>query len=230
MHLQVKSSRIAPAMAADEESGMSQLPALDIDPQQQIITQTHHLTLLTSSPSNSCSGMPPRPSPCLTPVTEGTSGATPQHYPQQGEPASRVAPGLDAQPTVSVFTANPVSKATREADEVFDEPRQATVYPSTDNLSQSSPTTSVAPVKQGSHSHPPSDFLEQKPPGFRAEMSMMAGTTGRKSPLSFWDKGFSPLDCLPNEILTHILGFLDVSDLLATSRVSCQNFRKILSL
>lgn len=31
----------------------------------------------------------------------------------------------------------------------------------------------------------------------------------------------APLECLPNEVLLHVLGFLDVSDLLAASRVSC---------
>lgn len=227
MHPQVQSSRIASALTADEESAMSQLSAPDTDPQQQIITQTRHLTLLTSSPANSFSGTPPGPSPCLTPLTEGPSGTTPQHYPQQGEPASRMVPVLDAQPTVSPVTTNPVSMAVRETGEVFGEPRQATVYPSTDSLRPSSPRTSAALVMQSSYPHPLGDLPEQKPPGFRAEMSMMVSTTGRNSPLSSWDRDVSPLDCLPNEILMHILSFLDVSDLLATSRVSCQNFWKI---
>lgn len=30
----------------------------------------------------------------------------------------------------------------------------------------------------------------------------------------------APLECLPNEVLLNVLGFLDVGDLLATSRVS----------
>jgi len=37
-------------------------------------------------------------------------------------------------------------------------------------------------------------------------------------------RGHVWLDDLPNEVLLHILGFLDVNDLLATSRVSAANF------
>ncbi|KAJ3564134.1 hypothetical protein NPX13_g7950 [Xylaria arbuscula] len=41
-------------------------------------------------------------------------------------------------------------------------------------------------------------------------------------PLLRWGPDGISLDCLPNEILLQILGFLDVSDLLTTSRITCR--------
>lgn len=129
---------------------------------------------------------------------------------------------LDAQPAASLAAANLDKKATEGRADIFDGPRQATVYPSTGGWTLSSPSTSVAQVLQNSYFS--GGLLGQASLGDQAETSIIVGTTGRKSPLSFWGGGASPLDCMPNEILTHILGFLDVSDLLATSRVSCRPF------
>lgn len=187
--------------------------------------QTRDLTLLTPSPSNSISGTPLGPSPHLAPLAEGTDGVTPQHYPQQGEQASVAAGVLDAQPAASLTAANLIAKATEGRADSFNGPRQATVYPTTGGWILPSSSTSVAQELQGSHSL--GELLAQTPLGIQAETSMTAGMTGRDS---FWSRGASPLDCMPNEILTHILGFLDVSDLLATSRVSCQTFWKIFLL
>jgi hypothetical protein len=47
---------------------------------------------------------------------------------------------------------------------------------------------------------------------------------GQGSAMNASSKSFAPFECLPNEVLLHVLGFLDVSDLLATSRVSSTVF------
>ncbi|CAJ2504912.1 Uu.00g123060.m01.CDS01 [Anthostomella pinea] len=50
--------------------------------------------------------------------------------------------------------------------------------------------------------------------------------TKRTSSLLRWGWDMASLDFLPNEVLMHILGFLDVSDLLATSRIN-HHFRTL---
>lgn len=202
-------------MASQDHHQQRQRPAPDADPQQQLVIQTRDLTLLTPSPSSSNSdsraGTPPGTSPRLA---QRGDDATTRHCPELGEPASRAADVLDAQPTAALAAKNHGSAFASEGMEIFDEMQAAADRGTAagGSFRSSASTASGSPGLFAS---------EGASPEYRTEKSMTVGTAPRNSPLWLWGRDVPRLDGMPNEVLTHILSFLDVGDLLATSRVSC---------
>ena len=229
---------------------------MDMDPhqqqqqEQQLVMQTRDLTLLTPSPlSGSRAGTPLGSSPFLAPFAVERGGdVTPHHYLEQGEPASIMADvpaALDAQPTAPPATGNQgavaaAAASTTEGTEMFYEMqvavKQTTATTTAVGLSRSSVSTSTSMAAASEDCCSWSLGDEQVPPECQAANSVVVSTTPRNSPtpsplpLSLWNRGSSSLDGMPNEILTHILSFLDVCDLLATSRVSCPSPRRLFSV
>ncbi len=221
MHPQIDSRSIASALTTDEEVvvTLQQQSALDMDPQQRLVIQTRDLTLLTPSPSNSNSGTPLGSSPRLAPVAEGGDDATLHHHPERGELASITADVLDAQPTGSPVMGNPApAGATREETEIRTGMWTAAGQSTTVGLRRSS---GVSKSTGETTERPWFPRYEQTSLDYQAARPVVIVTEPRNLLLSLRYRDASNLDGMPNEILTHILSFLDVCDLLATSRVSC---------
>ncbi|KAK7754441.1 hypothetical protein SLS62_003461 [Diatrype stigma] len=203
---------------------------MDLQPQEQqpLVIQTRYLTLpIPSSSSDSHAGTPLGYSPRLAPFADRGIGDAPHHFLEQGESASMVAdvPAvLDAQPTPSRAMGNQGSVAAgEEGTEIFHELPGAADQISAIGLRRSSASRSMTEAPE--NLWPSGD--EQVSPDCRAAKSVLFSTTPRNSPpLSLWSRGSSSLDGMPNEILTHILSFLDVCDLLATSRTN-HHFRAL---
>ncbi|RYP37333.1 hypothetical protein DL767_002976 [Monosporascus sp. MG133] len=212
MHAQIASRCNASALTADEEMMTLRRSASDENSQQGLIVQTRDLTLRTPSPSTA--GTPPRPSPRLVPSTED---ATLWRYPEQAGPASITAAGLDARPTASLAADKANPEVAGEQMIIFDEAqtargRAALAY------DWRPPSASVWATLAPQNSR--SSDEEQASLTCHAVQPMVVGTAQRDSLLPIWSRGTSNLDGMPNELLTHILSFLDVSDLLATSRTN----------
>ncbi|RYP46081.1 hypothetical protein DL768_007673 [Monosporascus sp. mg162] len=186
--------------------------ASDENSQQVLIVQTRDLTLLTPSPSTA--GTPPGPPLRLAPSTED---ATSCRYPKWAEPASIAAAGLGARPTASLAADKVNPEIEGEQMAIFDDAqaargRAALAY----DWRQPNASVWAALTPQNSRS---SDE-EQASLACQAVQPIVVRTTQRNSLLPLRSRGVSNLDGMPNELLTHILGFLDVSDLLATSRTN----------
>ncbi|RYP69752.1 hypothetical protein DL769_005203 [Monosporascus sp. CRB-8-3] len=214
MEAQIASRCSASALTADEEVMALRRSASDENSQQGLIVQTRDLTLLTPSPSTA--GTSPRTPLRLVPSTED---ATSRRYPERAEPASITAAGLDARPTASLTADKANPEVAGEQMTIFDEAqtargRAALAYdwhqPSASVCATLAPRNSLSLDE------------EQTSLVCQALQPMVVSTTQRNSLLPLWSRGVSSLDGMPNELLTHILSFLDVSDLLATSRSSCQ--------
>ncbi|RYP71189.1 hypothetical protein DL771_004989 [Monosporascus sp. 5C6A] len=211
MQAQIALRCSASALTADEEVSLRR-SASDENSQQGLIVQIHNLTLLTSSPSTA--GTSPGSSPHLVPSTED---ATSRRYPERAEPASITAAGLDARPAVSLTADNANPEVAGKQMSGFDESkaargRAALAY------DWRQPNTSVWATLLPQNSR--SSDEAQASLACQAVHPMVVSTTQRNSPLPLWRRGVSSLDGMPNELLTHILSFLDVSDLLATSRTN----------
>ncbi|RYP88165.1 hypothetical protein DL770_004670 [Monosporascus sp. CRB-9-2] len=214
MHAQIASRCSASALTADEEMMTLQRSASDENSQQGLIGQTRDLTLLTPSPSTAST--PPGPSPRLVPSTED---ATSCRYPERAGPASIMAASLDARPTASLAADKANPEVAGEQMAIFDEAQTARVRAALAyDWGQSSASVWATLAPQNSRA---SDE-EQASLACKAVQPMVVRTTRRSSLLPLWHRGVSNLDDMPNELLTHILSFLDVCDLLATSRNSCQ--------
>ncbi|KAI0836284.1 hypothetical protein F5Y06DRAFT_298642 [Hypoxylon sp. FL0890] len=175
--------------------------------QQQLVTKTRDLTLLTShrtmvSPTSSL--------PSSSPVA-ASGDATPRR------PASRTATNVDAQPTVIAADSLDSEHLGMYAGIVDDGMRPAAGQsvdvscssPDTIASSEASQSAPDVPPTQGPHWERTADVMVTRPPT-----------------LFPWGWDSLSLDGLPNEILMHILTFLDVSDLLATSRIN-HHFRTL---
>ncbi|KAI1387944.1 uncharacterized protein F4822DRAFT_296647 [Hypoxylon trugodes] len=199
---------------------MSAHPALDeVEPeleqrqqqQQHFVTRTRDLTLFTSRHTML---MPHMSSfPTSSPAAE-SGDATPR------ESASRAATIVDAQPTALVTDSSDSEHLEIHAGAPAHDGMQPATgqsvhvsCPSPDTIasswpSQSTPDASSIP-NRGSHRETIADVI-----------------VTRRSTLLRWGWDSLSLDVLPNEILTYILTFLDVSDLLTTSRIN-HHFRTL---
>ncbi|KAH9907166.1 hypothetical protein F4778DRAFT_777608 [Xylariomycetidae sp. FL2044] len=208
--------------------------------------QTGHVDS-DASPSSSATETLSRFSPSpASPATEG-GNATPQQHLGHGEPAwdktnSRY--NIDAQPpiTVMVPASSDLSVLYYKHKRVERERRDMVTKVICDSDGQHAAKTAQA--NAGSLSYPPPDdemaassalsspvFLSH--PGINPPANDFPNKEGtaalmiRRTPSpSRWGWDMSNLDQLPNELLTHILGFLDVNDLLATSRIN-HHFRTL---
>ncbi|RYP15580.1 hypothetical protein DL765_005618 [Monosporascus sp. GIB2] len=209
---QIASRCSASALAADEEVMTLQHSASDENPQQGLIVQARDLTLLAPSPLTA--GTPPGFSHRLVPSTED---ATSCRYPERAEPAPITAAGLDARPTASLAADKANPEVAGEQMTISDKAqtargRAALAY------DWRRPSASVCATLSPQNSRSLDE--EQAPLACQAVQPMVVSTTQTNSMLSLWSRGVSSLDGMPNELLTHILSFLDVSDLLATSRTN----------
>ncbi|KAI1074204.1 hypothetical protein F5B20DRAFT_467910 [Whalleya microplaca] len=190
---------------------MSAYRALDADSQQQLVTQTRDLTLV-NSPNAIMLLPPPCASPASTPCAE-SGDATPQHR-SQGEPAARTATTVDAQPPADNLDLDPIQNQNAMLDR---EERAVAAQPAITSCPSPGEATSTRPFSSSSESSSVSGLYEE---GIADNM------VTRPPSLLRWGWDMLSLDYLPNEILTHILGFLDVCDLLATSRIN-HHFRSL---
>ncbi|KAI0009357.1 hypothetical protein F4779DRAFT_375035 [Xylariaceae sp. FL0662B] len=189
---------------------MSAYRALEADSQQELVTQTRDLTLVTSP--NAVMIPPPSASPASSPYAE-SGDATPQ-YLGQGEPAARTAITVDAQRPEDNLDSDPIQNRSTllDGDERAATAQSAiTVRPSPGEATSSRPYSSSSESSSISGPH--------------EEGTVEVMVTGESSLLR-WGWDMLSLDNLPNEILTHILSFLDVCDLLATSRIN-HHFRSL---
>ncbi|RYP10580.1 hypothetical protein DL764_000550 [Monosporascus ibericus] len=210
MHAQI-GSRCSTSAPTDDEAMMTlRSSALDENSQQGLIVETSHLTLLPPSPSTA--GTPPRPSLRLVPSIED---ATSPRYPERAEPASIAAAGLDARPTASLAADRANPEVAGGQITIFDEAQAArgrTALAYDWRQPSASVSATLAPRNSTSLDE------EQASLACQTVQPMVVRMTRGNSLLPLWSRGVSNLDGMPNELLTHILSFLDVSDLLATSR------------
>ncbi|KAI1501393.1 hypothetical protein F5X99DRAFT_409176 [Biscogniauxia marginata] len=185
-------------------------------PHQQLITQTRPLTSVPSARRVTL----PASSPAFS-FPAGGGNVTPQPS-GQGERASGAATNaIDAQPSsfvnLSLARGSLRPNCLGEANTILDEGRidagqPAAVCPTPEK------TTSFGPFLSSGEISPTAGG----PFGERTTQSV----TAKASSLLRWGWDMLNLDGLPNEILTYILGFLDVCDLLATSRIN-HHFRTL---
>lgn len=175
--------------------------------QQQLVTKTRDLTLLTSRHTmvSSTSSLP-----SSSPLAE-SGDATPRHT------ASRAATNVDAQPTVLPADSLDSGHLGIHA-EIIDDRMRPAAGQSVDVSCSSRDMIASPGVFQSAPDAPPTRGLHWE----RTADVMVT----RPSALSLWGWDSLSLDGLPNEILMHILTFLDVSDLLATSRIN-HHFRTL---
>ncbi|KAL7622151.1 hypothetical protein AAE478_007653 [Parahypoxylon ruwenzoriense] len=188
---------------------MSAHPFLEAKSQQKLITKTRDLTLVTSRHATQ---MPPTSSlPTSSPAAE-SGDATPW------EPASRTAAHFDAQPTPPA-TGFLVPGQLEINVVMFDDEVPPPFAGQSTDLSCPSPDRTV--LSEALSSSPNATTSAWNSYGERVVDIMTKGST-----LLRWGWDSLCLDGLPNEILTHILTFLDVSDLLSTSRIN-HHFRTL---
>lgn len=170
--------------------------------QQQLLTKARDLTLVTSRHA-----MPHTSSLAVASSSVAESGdATPW------EPALRTATMLDAQPNSLVTDFSDPDHMEIYSTMLQDEQRPAAGQ----SVIASCPSLDAVPSSGASPPSPAASSSSSKSP--QRERAAEIVMTGR-SILLRWGWDSLSLDGLPNEILTHILTFLDVSDLLSTSRV-----------
>ncbi|KAI1374428.1 hypothetical protein F4677DRAFT_167264 [Hypoxylon crocopeplum] len=198
-------------------------PSLDIDMeeaegsqhqhqhQHQLVTKTRDLTLVTSRHTT----LVPHTSsiPASSPVAE-SGDATPR------EPASRTATTVDAQPTALATDFSDPEHQEIYAAILEDGLRPTAGQPM--DVSCPSPDTTASPAASPSTPPDASRLPGQSPHRERTLDIIMT----KRSILLRWGWDSLSLDGLPNEILMHILTFLDVSDLLAISRIN-HHFRTL---
>ncbi|KAI2617759.1 hypothetical protein GGR54DRAFT_194990 [Hypoxylon sp. NC1633] len=179
---------------------------------QQLVTKTRDLTLVTSRHTT----LVPQHTSSLrasSPVAE-SGDATPR------EPASRAATTVDAQPTALATDFSDPEHLEIRAAILHDAMRPAAgqsvpvACPSPD--ATASPAASPSTPDASSHLSGQRQRRKTSPDILMTEMFIQLR----------WGWESLSLDDLPNEILTHILTFLDVSDLLATSRIN-HHFRTL---
>ncbi|KAI1101765.1 hypothetical protein F4804DRAFT_289897 [Jackrogersella minutella] len=181
----------------------------EADSQQRLFTEARELTLVTSRNAllpHTSSSLPPS-----SPVAE-CGDATPR------DPVSRTATIVDAQPTALVAGSfDSADLETRPG--VLDDGMRPAAGKFVDVSCPSSGTTALPGVSQ---SVPDASSTLLRP--YEETMADVMVTTA--SSLLRWGWDSLSLDVLPNEVLVHILTFLDVSDLLATSRIN-HHFRNL---
>ncbi|KAI0176568.1 hypothetical protein GGR52DRAFT_571527 [Hypoxylon sp. FL1284] len=191
---------------------MSACPASeDVGLPQQLITQTRDLALITSRRTTVVPRI--RLSPTSSSAAE-SGDATPR------EPASKTAAVVDAQLSAATpDLSDPEHQEPGAAGVSYHDVRPATGQPA--NPSSAWPDITASPGL--SASTPSASSTPTQRPYRETSADPVAI---RHSAFSRWGWDALSLDRLPNEILTHILTFLDVSDLLATSRVN-HHFRTL---
>ncbi|KAI5918005.1 hypothetical protein F4810DRAFT_715880 [Camillea tinctor] len=172
--------------------------------QEQSITSIRHLTAVPSAGRV----MPPAsPSFCF-PVEDGN--VTPQQSGQGERASGTAATTIDAQPSLVVLSSarDPLHSdylGQAKANAIFDEGRteagQAAVV--TNSSAESAASLSLNALS----SSPDSSPMDGGPVGEWTTQTVMAKT----SSLLRWGWNMMNLDGLPNEILMHILGFLDIN-------------------
>lgn len=176
---------------------------------QHLVTRACDLTLAMSSHTTTL--VPHTSLPFSPPAAE--SGDTTSR-----EPVSRTVTTVDAQPGALVadsLDSDHLETLETHCGMLYDGMRPA--------AGQVVHVSWLSPDTAASSSRPPLSTLNasstsrQSPHRERLVDVMVT----RGSTLLRWGWDFLSLDGLPNEILTHILTFLDVSDLLAISRVCC---------
>ncbi|KAI5866024.1 hypothetical protein GGS23DRAFT_555090 [Durotheca rogersii] len=188
---------------------MSTQPALEAEPRQQLVTKTRDLTLVTSRHTTQPSPLPSLPAP--SPAAE-SGDATPRQL------ASRTAAPIDAQPTPLATGFSVPGRLELNDVKLNDEIPRPVAGQSTD-VCCPSPDSVVLPVVL-------SPSPDATAPARDLDGEGVADVITRASTLLRWGWDSLCLDGLPNEILTHILTFLDVSDLLSTSRIN-HHFRTL---
>ncbi|KAI1636822.1 hypothetical protein F4809DRAFT_607296 [Biscogniauxia mediterranea] len=187
--------------------------------QEELITLTRHLTSIPSARRV----MPPASPDFLFPVEDGN--VTPQQSGQGERASGTAATNIDAQPSslvvLSLARDSVHPDYLGEANTIFDEGRrtdagQAAVV--TNSSAQGTDSLGLSALSS-SREGPP---IDGGPVGEWTTQTVM----GKTSSLLRWGWDRMNLDGLPNEILMHILGFLDVCDLLATSRIN-HHFRTL---
>ncbi|KAI0104555.1 hypothetical protein F4814DRAFT_92547 [Daldinia grandis] len=186
---------------------------------QHLVTRACDLTLVTSSHTTTL--VPHTSLPFSPPAAE--SGDTTSR-----EPVSRTVTTVDAQPGALVADAVDSDHLGTHCGLLYDDGMRPTAgqavhvsWLSPDTASSSSSSSSSRPPLP-SAPNASSTSSRQSPHGERLVDVMVT----RRSTLLRWGWDFLSLDGLPNEILTHILTFLDVSDLLAISRIN-HHFRAL---
>ncbi|KAI1770321.1 hypothetical protein F4818DRAFT_446299 [Hypoxylon cercidicola] len=185
---------------------MSTHPVAEDAGSPQLITKTCDLALVISRRTTLV------PLPTSSPAAE-SGDATPW------EPASRTATTVDAQPTAVTTDFPDPEHLGLDARVSYDDVRPAAGQ----SVHVSSPWPDATASSGLSPSTPSaSSTCTQRPHRERIADAI----TMRRSTLLRWGWDSLSLDGLPNEVLTHILTFLDVSDLLATSRIN-HHFRTL---
>ncbi|KAI0898880.1 hypothetical protein F4806DRAFT_316995 [Annulohypoxylon nitens] len=187
------------AHSALEEPGSQKCP----------VTSSRELTLVTSR--NALLPQASSSLPSSSPAAE-RGDATPR------EPASRTAANVDAQPTALVADSLD-SEHLESCSGVLDDRMRPAAGQSVD-ISSPSPGTAASPPRVSQSALDASSNQEPQ------DEEMVDVMVTRPPSLLRWGWDSLSLDGLPNEVLMHILTFLDVGDLLATSRIN-HHFRTL---
>ncbi|KAK6956554.1 hypothetical protein Daesc_001832 [Daldinia eschscholtzii] len=188
----------------------------EADTGQHLVIRARDLAVVTSSHTTT---LLPHVSPSLSSPSVAESGdTTPQ------ESVSRTVTTLDAQPGASVVDSLDSDRLEDYSRMLYDG-----IQPAADqdaHVSWLSPDTAASTSSPSLSMTNASSTSTQKPHRERMVDVMVT----RASTLLRWGWDFLTFDGLPNEILTHILSFLDVNDLLAMSRISRRLARSLVSI
>ncbi|KAI8958743.1 hypothetical protein F5Y11DRAFT_29149 [Daldinia sp. FL1419] len=184
----------------------------EADMGKHLVTGTRDLTLVTSSHTTTL--VPYASSLPFSPPAAESGDTTPR------EPVSRTVTTIDAQPAALVADALDSGRLETHCGMLDDGMRPVTGQ--SVHVSRSSKDTAASSSEMPLSTLNASSTSRQSPDKERMVDVMVT----RGSALLRWGWDFLSLDDLPNEILTHILTFLDVSDLLAISRIN-HHFRTL---
>ncbi|OTB12134.1 hypothetical protein K445DRAFT_202205 [Daldinia sp. EC12] len=184
----------------------------EADTGQHLVIRARDLAVVTSSHTTT---LLPHVSPLLSSPSAAESGDTTPR-----ESVSRTVTTLDAQPGASVVDSLDSDRLEDYSGMLYDG-----IQPAADqdaHASWLSPDTAASTSGPSLSTANASSTSTQK--SHRERMVDVMVT--RASTLLRWGWDFLTFDGLPNEILTHILSFLDVNDLLAMSRIN-HHFRTL---
>ncbi|KAI0164036.1 hypothetical protein GGR57DRAFT_272823 [Xylariaceae sp. FL1272] len=126
---------------------------------------------------------------------------------------------IDAQPLMDV----PMSTTAKSDADKYDNDDATLGLVSTNTATASLALADVTSTNDNTSLLPSNDSLIARQ---NDRSDALQDLTKSTSLPSYWGWDRVKIDCLPNEVLMHILGFLDVSDLLATSRIN-HHFRTL---
>ncbi|KAI1472647.1 uncharacterized protein F4812DRAFT_20277 [Daldinia caldariorum] len=195
---------------------MSQFSApREADMGQHLVIKARNLTLVTSSHTTTLLPHASSSLPLSPPVAE-SGDTTPR------EPVSRTVTTLDAQPGALAVGSSDSDHLENRSGMLYDGMQPAADQDAQVSLLSPGTAASPSPSRPSLSTPNASSTTAQKPHRERIVDAMVA----RGSTLLRWGWDFLTFDGLPNEILTHILSFLDVNDLLAMSRIN-HHFRTL---